>query len=380
MNKQKHLLKYFSIGILTLSLSLISCEDELTNETLTTKSEEGGGDIKCDFEPYGLYFDNGVAQVSTNNMLHFPSMDSFYQTLDDLEQQVENHEDSFVIPNSNLSEDDLNDLEESSGFNADLPLDEFEQSHEFYSLRKDVLIAEEAFLDTSDQPGFDWANDPDDVPLIDGIERTVFNPQQEVIICNMIYKYVEDGLIGVNMNNANATDILTAANNGASGEELADIYGGKEEEAGDLVFYPEITDEADCFYNLNKVKRFFQGSYKMKNKQKMKGNPGPFHYVFKAVTKNYKKKRKWKKRRIKSYARIVGKIHDIYIGCGSLEPLDKSSSHKKRRRREVSHRISRSLGANANGVPLSSIIGTELGQLESEHKQHSWIVNWTYEP
>jgi hypothetical protein len=352
----------------------------MTNETLVTKSEEGGGDIKCDFEPYGLYFDNGVAQVTTNNMLHFPSMESFYQTLDDLEQQVETHEDSFVIPNSNLSEDDLNDLEESSGFNADLPLDEFEQSHEFYSLRKDVLIAEEAFLDTSDQPGFDWANDPDDVPLIDGIERTVFNPQQEVIICNIIYKYVEDGLIGVNMNNVNATDILTAANNGVSGEELASIYGGNEEEPGDMVYFPEPQNEGECFYKVDKIERFFNGSYKMKNKHKIKGTGGPFNFVFKAVTKNYKKKRKWKKRRIKSYARIVGEIHDRYLGCGNLGPIDESSPDRKRRRREVSHRIPRNNSTNPNGVPLSTRIGTEIDKLDSQHKQHSWIVNWTYEP
>jgi hypothetical protein len=63
------------VGLYSLPLSLVSCEDEIVNseEQLTTYSKEGANEEKCDFEVHGVYIENGVPQNSDNNMLHFPS-------------------------------------------------------------------------------------------------------------------------------------------------------------------------------------------------------------------------------------------------------------------------------------------------------------------
>lgn len=177
----------------SLSLSLLSCEKEQTAETglLNTKSSEFSQE-NCEFAPYGFYFDNGVSSACVNNMMHFSSWESFESTVEMLEQQVENHEDSFVIPNNALSEDDLNDLEESSGFESDQPLIDFENGFEFCSLRRVERNAEDTWLDNSNQPGWSWDDYIEDGIISDPYEQTLYNPQHEVMICGMIYKEMED--------------------------------------------------------------------------------------------------------------------------------------------------------------------------------------------
>jgi hypothetical protein len=173
---------------LTLSLSLVSCEDEIENTEapLVAKSEEGSDKDKCDFEPHGVFFDNGHTVNCDNNMMHFPNWESFANTVEQLEIDVDNHDDSFLNTYGNLNEDDLNDLEESMGHNPDLPLKAFEEHHSFCSLRQTEAAAEEAWLDASDQPGWSMDDWQENRFIADAVEQALYNPYNEIMICNLI--------------------------------------------------------------------------------------------------------------------------------------------------------------------------------------------------
>ncbi|WP_405378698.1 hypothetical protein [Nonlabens sp. Asnod3-A02] len=384
MKKQKHLLKYFSIGLLTLSLSLVSCEDEITNDAITTKSEEGGDGSICDFEPYGLYFDNGKSVECENNMMHFPSWESFATTLEDLEDQLESHDDDFLIPNQHLSEDDLNDLEESIGHDPDLPLIEYELIHQFCSLRQVEAAAENSWLDASDQPGWTMNDWQENQFLVDPAEQTLYNPYNEVMICNVIYKDMEGGLLLIDANHPDAIDALSSANNGSSIEEVIETYGGNVEEPGAATADIVTPGAPTCFYKSAKSEGFqLDNTYGMRASHQIRSRtfdsgPGDVN-VFKAFTRNYKKKRgKMKKRRISSSARIYGDLYTVDINagvnpnerCNYLEPIDDTGAYRKKRRSKVKSRESH---------PTNLVTGTDIDQLDSDHRQRPFYKTLTFE-
>jgi hypothetical protein len=312
-------------------------------------------------------------------MMHFPSWDSFEDAVDNL---VDLHEDSFVIPNDFLSEDDLNDLEESSGFEEDQPLIEYESSHDFASLRAFATNAEDAWLDNSDQPGWTWDDDPENDWLIYGTEQTLYNQYYELMICNVIYKDMEGGMLMIDINHPDAVDALTAANNGTSLEEIIATYGGDKEVSGAASV--KWIDPNACFYESSKsIGIQLDNTYGMRASHQIRERTFDNSYndvnVFKAFTKNYKKKgRKMKKRRISSSARIFGDLYSIderptanpLDNCNYLKPIDETGRYRKKRRSKVK--------ARETHVP-NLITSTSLDELESEHRQRPFYNNITFE-
>lgn len=360
----------------TLSLSLLSCEKEQTAETglLNTKSSEFSQE-NCEFAPYGFYFDNGVSSACVNNMMHFSSWESFESTVEMLEQQVENHEDSFVIPNNALSEDDLNDLEESSGFESDQPLIDFENGFEFCSLRRLERNAEDTWLDNSNQPGWSWDDYIEDGIISDPYEQTLYNPQHEVMICGMIYKEMEDGLLIVNPNHPDATKVLTEANQGASGKDVAEQYGGTIKNPGAVSFI--IDDFSNpCITKSDRVERFIlsNANYRIKGWHVMKSRNQPTFGKLKGFTKNYLLKNgRYKKRRILSSVRIYGMVSNFSKNaCEEINvPINEIGSYKKKMRSKVKKRFTETPG---DGNQLSTTPVT----LFSEHNQRGEIFTMDF--
>lgn len=172
----------------------MSCEDKVENYETNTL-EKSRPIERCDFEPHGVYIDNGMEMPSENNMLKFPDYLTFEQTVINLENQVEEYDDLFLAQNSNLSEDELDDLEEDIDYNPDTPLINFEQYHEFYSLRSYSESLEDTWLDNSDQTNWSWDDDPTADIFVDGVEQTIYNPYYEFIVCNTLYKLTKEGNI-----------------------------------------------------------------------------------------------------------------------------------------------------------------------------------------
>jgi hypothetical protein len=315
-------------------------------------------------------------------MMHFPSWESFATTVESLEYKIETHDDSFLVPNQHLSEDDLNDLEESMGHEPDLPLIEYELTHSFCSLRQVEAAAENAWLDASDQPGWTMNDWQENQFLADPVQQTLYNPYNEVMICNVIYKDMEGGMLMIDINHPDAVDALTAANNGTSLEEIIATYGGDKEVSGAASV--KWIDPNACFYESSKsIGIQLDNTYGMRASHQIRERIFDNSYndvnVFKAFTKNYKKKgRKMKKRRISSSARIFGDLYSIderptanpLDNCNYLKPTNKQGDYRKKRRSKVK--------ARETHVP-NLITGTSLDELESEHRQRPFYNNITFE-
>ncbi len=278
-------------------------------------------------------------------MMHFPSWESFEQTVEMLEQQVDNHEDSFVMPNDALSEDDLNDLEESSGFDADLPLKEYEQWNEFCSLRAKLEIEESTWLNNLpvNPTNLEWVSNPLDNSLVDGTEQTLVNEQSEVMICGLIYKPMEDGMLIIDANNPRATDALSFANNNtSSGKEVIDELNTKEDS---VVFFTPNSD-GDCLYH--SAKTMYESTatnrkIRMRHRLDSRYEPNAFqpfinpngqaNMIIVSTTNNYQRKgNKWKRFRIRTMAGVEGKRINSSLGCPEYVETDDRTSIKKRKR------------------------------------------------
>ncbi|ARN78094.1 hypothetical protein BST97_08835 [Nonlabens spongiae] len=386
MNKTKNLWRWSAMAMLSLSLSLVSCEDEITEEKQTTSEDQlfaKSSTEKCEFQPYGLYFNNGVTSDCDHNMMHFPSWESFAQTLEQLETAIDTHEDNFLNSHGHLSEDPLNDLEESISHHPDQPLIDYEDSHHFCSLRKFEEAAENAWLDASDQPGWtfdDWAENQF---IVDPVEQTLYNPQNEVMICNFIYKEMAEGWLIVDSTHPDASSALGSANEGNSLEQVIQQFGGNEEQAG--AASAEFINPNACFYKSSDSKGVqLSGSYAMKKSNQMRNRTFDFTdagntKVFKAFTRNYKKKNsKWRKRRISSSARIYGDTYEkdsslpanSESDCIFKEEEDVQGRYRKKRRSKAKLRRPYAGGEE---------IGTIDDALFSEHRQRPFYETLEFE-
>lgn len=346
-------------------------------ENLDFAKSEGPSENKgCEFALHGVYIDNGMPRESDNNMLHFASFEQYENVLEELEADVEAYEDAFVNAYPNLSDDDLDDIEESTGFNDQQPMIDLEVTHSFQSLRKVMLAAEEAWLDQSDQPGWSWDDDPTDKAIIEGIEQTLWNPYHEIVICNMIYKYVDGGLLHIPIDHRFASDILDAANDGMTIEDLVREFGGtqsdnlKDQIVTELFVQVTPEDTVSCVFKENRQKRFVHPNNSRRSvKAKHVIRTWAYWKVYKAVTKSYKYKRgKWRSRRTTISAGLDGNIHDPQLGCPSMVYINKRTTRKKRKRREEAHRI-------PNGTIIVARIGINRGELKSTHYQDT---HWNY--
>lgn len=125
-----------------------------------------------------------------------------------------------------MSEEELDEFEESIGYNPDKPLIIFEDNYEFHSLRKYSEDIENDWLDSSDQIDWSWENDPTSDIFVDGVEQTVYNPYYEFIICNTLYKLTDDGILYIPIDYPNMTNVLSEINKGGNPQEVVNSYNG----------------------------------------------------------------------------------------------------------------------------------------------------------
>lgn len=226
-------------------------------------------------------------------------------------------------------------------------------------------------MDQSDQPGWSWDDNPTDNDVISGVEQTFWNPQNEIVVCNVIYKYVDGGLLHIPIRHPNASDILASGNEGVGIEDIMSKFEGTTDpkDYDPQKPYGEIfpPNSAVCIYNINETERFVNPQNSNRSVDaKHKIRSGLFNKVYKSITKSFKRKNgKWKKRRTNISAGFDGDFHDPSIGCESNIPRIVGSSVKKKRRREYAARIPR-----AGIVP--SQVGCEVGRLSSTHKQDNF--------
>lgn len=152
-------------------------------------------------------------------MLRFQNWEEFHKTVERLDKDYDEHNDfrDLQLP-LGLTNEQLDDLDESEGFESSLMYKLLENQFAGYiSKRKVIENIEKAWLD-NDMNGLD----PDDIDLtFDDAENTLFNENYEVKIGCNVYKFTNDGL--VNLTNPEET-INTESNTNTNQTEAEDCF------------------------------------------------------------------------------------------------------------------------------------------------------------
>ncbi len=171
----------FLIPILFLSLILLnSCskEDAIANDVANSTQEIQ----KVVFEV------PGAKSISTSGtMLSFSSFEEFESTVSNLVDLVDAHEDVFVRQYAELSDEELNAIELTTGFVSQQPLIDFENQYSFTnSLRKKYNELEAIWLNNEE---LDPTTDPDNTIYFSAAEQTLINEHQEVMVAGKVYVF-----------------------------------------------------------------------------------------------------------------------------------------------------------------------------------------------
>ena len=129
--KTKQILQRF--GLLLFVAFLGSCEQEPLSEPAEDQANFTG---KASAR-IGVY----------KNMLEFPDVETFLNTLEELEDQLEAYDDAFLDEWGHLDDESLDEKEDELKYDPAQPLIDFEnQFSEFSSLRKKISAEEEIWL------------------------------------------------------------------------------------------------------------------------------------------------------------------------------------------------------------------------------------------
>lgn len=365
-----------------LTLSFYSCDKaELTqNETTQANKFESQETMRqSSMFDYieSINVNNGLNTECENNILIFPSWEKYHQTIDKLDELTENYCDTFDanIP-ANISDDEYDALCESTGFDEDNILRQFEEDLGFCSLRQKIITAEDAWLDNQSETGPFIGNDPDDDFIDDESERALLNEGHEVIIGDrikgyIIYKFIDDLGNFYQINNMDL-DVLQALNHGEIPEGNPNL----------IINNSQNPTYDECKKEVKEINMEYGTTNRFKRISKIrKGVHSPFGpSKIKATTKGYKlKRRKWKRRRTNITASINGidlSISGIiYVNCSKEQELLVTKS-RKRRRVSVS-RDCPELNTPIRGDKRDSWNVID-DKIYSYHQQGSLIVNKDY--
>lgn len=306
-----------------------------------------------------------------NTILIFPSWDKYWETIDKLDDMIENDCDSFdaTVP-ADITDDEYDSLADASGFDEDNTLRKFETDLAFCSLRSKIESLENDWLDKQGDGDWNINEDPDNHFIEDETERSLLSSNSEVIIGKSKDEYVYykrlDDFYWIEVQKWDIKAIEQVSNNIPTNNPNVIIKD----------FRKEITEtNSECKTFVKEFRYHQNGSNRIKRKSKVINNDWWGYKKISALTVGYKKKRgKWKRRR----TRITVGITDINgTSDGTLyqkceKPFRKFKVKEKRRRR-VKAKFS---GARYQGASL--IIGIQSQKVYGIHKQRSIDLKLDY--
>lgn len=172
-------IKYFILT--TMVILFVSCEKEQSNSLPNNNIDN----IKL------IKFDNGMKSDVT--ILQFSTWDHYFNTIAQLEINVDQYVNQFSSQYLSLTDDQYNNLIDSLGFNEQYPLNQFESNLNFKkSLRSVFMNLESIWLDND---SLVFANAPQNKYPFTLEEMTLLNEFGEVMIGIGILKVMKDGFI-----------------------------------------------------------------------------------------------------------------------------------------------------------------------------------------
>lgn len=284
----------------------------------------------------------GVEISPYYDMLSFTDMQSFQKTIENLDNQIENWNDSFDIKYPNLNDDALDSLEDALPFHEEQPLINFENNFDGYtSLRNDISSKEDTWLVAG---GTDLQNDPDTSFIVDPILQSVLNQKNEVKIGDTIYIIKSDGWVGVyNSDIKMVRDI----ENGIINLDNPSQVDTTKLQLYSVHFWPFPASgwpnpiNSGCLVKRNASSEgyAFNSSNDRRIKWKIAIRNYPWGDYVIGKTKGFKKKNNgsWKKYRSSLYVQVDGQFTTDVSNCHKAN----FNQSKSKNRREITKKISR---------------------------------------
>lgn len=368
-------------SIILLGLVVISCDKgELSKEP---KNDITSFQKQSNLFNYieSTHIDNGGSECA-NNILIFPTWDKYWETIDKLDQMIDNDCDAFdaTVPNG-ISDDSYDALADAAGFDEDNVLRKFEQDLEFCSLRQKIETLENNWLDQQGDGVWDVNADPDNHFIDDETERALLSYDAEVIIGNkkdgfVYYKFLDDvgNYIEVHNGDSVAISQVSQGNIPTNNPNVVVQTPIKDEtSAGECkskvkeVSYEYDLENGKRLKRISKIRREFGANYTSQT--------AIFKSKIKAKTKGYRKKNgRWRARRTWITAciggQVVGEPGLAYNACDkALDPIYKQ---KERRRRRV--KVKTTISPFNGSLPQLQYLSVLPNSLFSLHKQGDVLI------
>lgn len=304
-----------------------------------------------------VYIDNGISTTCHNNILVFPTEQSYEDAIVQLDYMIDNHNDSFDQQTANMTDVEADDYADATEFDEDLPLHKFENELGFCSLRQNILTLENDWLNQQSDGAWNLDTNPDSHYVDDETERALLSLGSEFIVgnCKIGYKYYKRfdwGTVEIEINDLGAlSTLVTALNNivgptninGATLAQVTAVVNSSDspnkvdiKDIGTIIGI--LQPSTDCKeIAKEKGENIFSSDKRIiwKNKFVRKagfGNSSP-HVRGKSLTKSFRKKKgKWKKYRATITSGLDGVV---YRNCGTSVPLVSMKEKKRKRLKEL---------------------------------------------
>ena len=376
----KRILLNFSI---LLGFVVVSCDNADLSQEQTAKNDNSLMQRQSSMFSYieSTQINNGVD--CENNILIFPTWEKYWETIEVLDQMIENDCNSFdaTVPNS-ITDDQYDALADAAGFDEDNVLRKFEEDLAFCSLRRKIEILENDWLDQQGDGQWDINADPDNHFIDDETERTLLSQNVEVIIGDkkngyVYYKFIDDEGSWIEVHN-NDTQAISQVSQGIIPTNNSNVV---------VVKPKEENNSGTCKSKVKEVAYEVSGSDRLKRISKIRRESGIkfsstgnvstsiFKSKIKAKTKGYRKKNgKWRCRRTWITAGLD--VYDIYStgnGFDTCNDAIEINKFKEKRRRRV--KVKRKIDTFVGVLSDIHYFTVQNDKLFSFHKKGNLIIN-----
>ena len=376
----KRILLNFSI---LLGFVVVSCDNADLSQEQTAKNDNSLMQRQSSMFSYieSTQINNGVD--CKNNILIFPTWEKYWETIEVLDQMIENDCNSFdaTVPNS-ITDDQYDALADAAGFDEDNVLRKFEEDLAFCSLRRKIEILENDWLDQQGDGQWDINADPDNHFIDDETERTLLSQNVEVIIGDkkngyVYYKFIDDEGSWIEVHN-NDTQAISQVSQGIIPTNNSNVV---------VVKPKEENNSGTCKSKVKEVAYEVSGGDRLKRISKIRRESGIkfsstgnvstsiFKSKIKAKTKGYRKKNgKWRCRRTWITAGLD--VYDIYStgnGFDTCNDAIEINKFKEKRRRRV--KVKRKIDTFVGVLSDIHYFTVQNDKLFSFHKKGNLIIN-----
>ncbi|WP_153391500.1 hypothetical protein [Chryseobacterium vaccae] len=358
-----------AMSIVTTSL-LYSCTSELETENQRENSKENSAQLASKESACELFssavestiipgvkavnLENGISTTCHNNILIFPTLQDYENSILKLDQMIDAHNDDFDQQTASMTDVEADDYADEVGFNEDLPLLKFEEELGFCSLRQHIETIEDEWLSQQGDGPWNLDFNPDSHYIDDETERALLSVGSEFIIGNCksgytYYKKFDWGTVEIEINDLNSlSTVIAALNNivsptninGATLAQVTELINASDtpnkvsiKDIGAVVGVIGQQPGSECKdNNKEKDEHIFSGDRRIIWKHKygrLLNGGGNVVIRAKSITKSYRKKKsKWKKYRATISAGFSG---SAFVICSTAESLDSNTTKKRKR-------------------------------------------------